>query len=57
MVCITYLPRTGGLIMEEEDIRPGRRGEFCVEKWPRGRWKYYDGSVFRFLTVINALFV
>ena len=33
--------------MEEEDIRAGRRGEFCVEKWPRGRWKYYDGRVFR----------
>ena len=33
--------------MEGDDIRAGRRGEFCVEKWPRGRWKYYDGSVFR----------
>ena len=33
--------------MEGGDIRAGRRGEFCVEKWPRGRWKYYDGSVFR----------
>ena len=41
--------------MEEEDSRGERRSEFCVEKWPKGRWKYYDGRVFRcrFLHVTN----